>query len=282
MRIAVLVVPYDSARRGERMGAGPEHLLRAGLAASLASAGHEVRVETVEAPADQWHAEIGTAFALARGVAQAVRRAVDSGAFPMILSGNCGPAALGAVGGLGGTPSVFWFDAHGDFNTPETTVGGFLDGMSLATLAGKCWTGLAASIPGFAPVPDRRILLLGARDLDPLEAAALGQSAIQHIGVGSLRDQLPRAVGAMRRERPTAYLHLDLDVLDPAEARVNCYASPGGLSVADLEWAIGEIARASRLRAASLTAYDPGADRDARAGAAAIRLAVALANATAA
>ena len=147
MRIAIVAVPYDSARRGERMGGGPEQLLGAGLAEGLARAGHDVRIQLVEAPAERWRAEIGTAFTLAVGVSLAVRSAIDGGEFPLILSGNCGPAALGAVGGLGGASSVFWFDAHGDFNTPETTVGGFLDGMSLAMLAGRCWAGLARSVP---------------------------------------------------------------------------------------------------------------------------------------
>src|SRR6266568_3931238 len=107
--------------RGRRMGAGPEHLLRAGLPDRLAGAGHEVHVRVLEAPADSWQAEIRTAFDLARGVAEAVRQARGIGAFPLVLSGNCGPAALGCVAGLGPSTSILWFDTHGDFNTPETT-----------------------------------------------------------------------------------------------------------------------------------------------------------------
>jgi arginase len=281
MRIAIVAVPYDSARRGERMGAGPERLLGTGLAEGLAGAGHDVRIQLVEAPAERWRAEIGTAFTLAGGVSLAVRGAIKGGEFPLILSGNCGPAALGAVGGLGGPSSVFWFDAHGDFNTPETTVGGFLDGMSLATLAGRCWTGLARSVPGFVPVPERAIALVGARDLDPLEADALAVSGVHHVRVADMRSRLAALATEVTAERSIAYLHLDLDVLDPTEGRVNCYASPGGVSVADLDWAIARITAAARLGAASLTAYDPESDADGRAGAAARQLAVRLAAAAA-
>jgi len=276
MRVALIAVPFDSGRRGERLGAGPVRLLDAGLARRLTAAGHEVQIHTAEPPADAWQAEIGTTFALARAVSALVRRATADGSFPLVLSGNCGPAALGAVAGLGPATSVVWFDAHGDFNTPETTVGGFLDGMSLATLAGRCWTQLAGSIPGFHPVPEGAVVLVGARDLDPLEAEALAGSALRRVAVGGLREQLPAALATLRRLKPAAYLHLDLDVLDPSEGRVNPYAAPDGLTRAEVEWAIKAIGGALPLRAASLTAYDPAGDSDGRAGETALALAAAL------
>jgi arginase len=274
MRVEVIAVPYDSARRGERMGAGPEHLLRAGLEDHLTRAGHSVWVRMLEAPADHWRAEIRTAFDLARAVSGAVSEALADGAFPLVLSGNCGPAALGCLSALR-RPSVFWFDAHGDFNTPETTIGGFLDGMALATVAGRCWHQLAAALPGFHPVPERSIALIGARDLDPLEAALLERSAIRRIAGARLRRDLPTVLAASEASAPT-YLHLDLDVLDPREARVNPYAAPDGLSRADVAWAITAIAQSVPLGAAALTAYDPGSDAEGTGCETALALAVAL------
>ncbi len=281
MRVSLILVPYDSGLRGERLGAGPERVLDAGLERRLAAAGHQSRVQVAEAPAGSWQAEIGTAFALARAVAELVRDARAGGAFPLVLSGNCGPAALGATAGLGGPPAVAWFDAHGDFNTPETTVGGFLDGMCLATLTGHCWTQLAAGIPGFQPVPETSVALIGARDLDPLEAAALERSAIRRIGVGQLRGHLPGALAALQGAVPSVYLHLDLDVLDPSEGRVNPYAAPHGPKRAEIEWAMGAIGAALPLHAASLTAYDPGSDVDGRVSEAAVSLAAVLVEAAA-
>jgi arginase len=279
MRILLITVPYDSGRRGERLGAGPSRLLDAGLERRLAAAGHQTSVEVAEPPAEGWRAEIGAAFALAGAVSVLVGRAVADGAFPLILSGNCGPAALGAVAGLGGSASVVWFDAHGDFNTPETTVGGFLDGMQLATLTGRCWSGLAAGIPGFRALPETAVGLVGARDLDPLEAKALAASGIERVGVASLREQLPAVLNRLQDRHSPAYLHLDLDVLDPSEGRVNPYAAPNGLTRADLEWAIDAIGRALPLRAGSITSFEPAADTDGRVTATA--LAGALAGAAA-
>jgi arginase len=279
MQIELIAVPYDSAHRARRMGAGPEHLLRAGLPDRLAGAGHQVHVRVLEAPAGGWQAEIRTAFDLARGVAEAVRNARSTGAFPLVLSGNCGPAALGCVAGLGGSPGILWFDSHGDFNTPDTTLGGFLDGMCLATVTGRCWTQLSAAIPGFRPVRDSCVALLGVRDLDPLEAAALDQSEILQVRPAELRAELPAVLSSVRRASTATYLHLDLDVLDPGEGRANAFAAPEGPSRADLAWAIGAIAAERPLGAAALTSFDPDSDTSGKALNAALELGLRLAQA---
>ena len=259
--VHLIAVPYDSARRGERMGAGPA-LLSHALEPHLRESGHPVHHVTIEAPPDSWRAEIGTAFDLARGIAAAVTEARDGGAFPLVLSGNCGPAAIGCVAATEVDPAVFWFDAHGDFNTPDTTIGGFLDGMALATITGRCWPQLVRGVRGFRPVRQDSVVLIGARDLDPLEAGSLDVSRIRRVAVESLRPELGAEVGIVSQTCVGAYLHLDLDVLDPSEGRMNRYAAPNGLSRDDVAWAIREIARSFHIFGASLTAFDPGFEPD--------------------
>jgi arginase len=276
VQVQLIAVPYDSGRRGERMGAGPERLLQAGLASRLAKAGHHVQVQTIEAPAGAWQSEIRTTFDLAAAVSRAVTEAVGAGRFPLVLSGNCGQAALGCAAGLGNVSAVFWFDAHGDFNTPDTTIGGFLDGMAMATLTGRCWRALAAAIPGFAPVGETSVTLLGARDLDPLEAAALDASGVRLVAPRDLRTRLPDVLTDLGALPRPVYLHLDLDVMDPSEGRINCYAAPGGPSRPDVEWAIDAIAHAVPVGAAALTALDPDADPAGRTLETALTLAVAI------
>ena len=169
MEIRLLLVPYDSGQRNVRMGAGPEHLRAAGLEKHLAAQGHRVDSEVIEPASLNWRAEVQTSFELMRTVAEHVRAARIAKRFPVVLSGNC-LAAVGVIAGLGAGTGVLWIDAHGDFNTPQTTTSGFLDGMTLATATGQCWGELARSIEGFQPVPDNAVVLLGARDLDPGEA----------------------------------------------------------------------------------------------------------------
>src|SRR5262245_59703923 len=129
MDIHLLLVPYDTAHYRWRSGAGPEYLLQAGLTVHLQSRGHSIAdIQMIEPNPDQPLAEIGTGFELIRRVALAVRAARAADRFPVVLSGNCN-SAVGTLSGL--TPAsraIFWFDAHGDCNTPETTTTGFLDG----------------------------------------------------------------------------------------------------------------------------------------------------------
>jgi arginase len=263
MNIQLLLVPYDSGYRGWRCGAGPEHLLRAGLPGHLERLGHVVTaVHVVEDDPAQHPAEIRTAFELARRLAHAVRsaRAVDH--FPLVLSGNCN-AAIGTLSGLSpGRCATFWFDAHGDLNTPETTTTGFLDGMGLATAMGLCWRDLVATVPGFQPVPPQITFLLGARDLDPEEAAWLGESPVTAVSA----EQLPAGLALLLKRVPMAdtagYLHLDLDVLDPAVGRANYLPVPNGLSLDQLTDAIAAIRDRIPVAAATVASYSPEEDQD--------------------
>ena len=95
-----------------------------------------------------------------------MRETVEEGRFPLVLAVNCF-TSLGTVAGLGRDVGVVWFDAHGDFNTPDTTTSGFLDGMGLAMLLGDGWRELRQTVEGLRPVPAEHALLVGARDIDP-------------------------------------------------------------------------------------------------------------------
>jgi arginase len=270
--IQILAVPYDSGHRGERMGAGPEALLKAGLENALKEQGHTVHVKVAEIAAESWHSEIQTGFELMRMLSAAVSTARDAGKFPMILAGNCN-TAVGTVAGLGAASTgVAWFDAHGDFNTPETTTSGFLDGTALAILTGRCWRELALTVPRFAPVRDDRICLIGTRELDPVEETLLRESGLEMLSPADAMAMLPGALHSIGEHVEDIYVHLDLDVLDAAAAPANHFASVGGLAVEDVEYALSAIAGAFRITALTLSAYDPGSDPAGTAATAAVRL----------
>jgi arginase len=264
-----ILVPYDSARRGFRMGAGPLHLARTGIARELARFGHDVALLHVELdaqPAD----EPAAAFALAERIGARVRAARAAGRLPPVLAGNCN-SALGVVAALGPErAAVCWFDAHADFNTPATSTSGFLDGMALATLTGRCFADAAASLPGFVPIDDARVLLLGARAIDPGEQRLLAASRVASIPAAALREEgvepaLSRRLALLAASVEGAYLHIDLDVLDPGVAAVNGFAADGGLRLDELLACIELIGARLPIRAAALSAYDPAFDADGRA-----------------
>ena len=246
------------------MGAGPERLLEAGLEKRLKDRGHATSVTTIELPSGFLFAEAQAAFELNRRLASAVHAACERKAFPVILSGNC-ISSIGTTAGVGPSQlGAIWFDAHGDFNTPETTKSGFLDGMSLGILTGECWSSLAATVPGFKPLSEDRVMLIGARDFDRAEDRAFNSSSITRISADAARRELHEDLASLRERVANLYLHVDLDVLDASEGKANSYAVTNGMTVAELDSAISSIIRTFHVRAMAVTAYDPAADTDGR------------------
>jgi len=261
MEIRLLLVPYDSGQRNVRMGAGPEHLRAAGLRENLAADGHAVDVQVIEPASTKWHAEVQTSFELMRAVAAGVRRARAESRFPVVLSGNC-LSAVGVIAGLGTQTGVLWIDAHGDFNTPQTTMSGFLDGMTLATATGRCWSELAQSIEGFEPVPDKAVVMFGTRDLDPGEGPALDRAGIVRLRSGATLAEIESALDNVGRTHTKFYVHLDMDALDPSEGRANGFAARGGFTSESLRVLLDTIARKLPVAALTIASYDPAYDTD--------------------
>jgi arginase len=266
MNVQVIRVPYDSGHRGLRAGSGPEYLINKGLTRVLQDEGHEVSVETIESQA-AFQAEVQTQFELYRTLAARVAEARRNGRFPLVLSGNCG-ATLGAIAGAGTKrPGIIWFDAHGEFNTPETTTSGFLDGMGLAIATGLCWKRLAASIPGFRPVPGSNILLIGGRDFDEGEQERLEQSGvtvIDHVTIEKtgLQNALQPAISKLAGDVDEIHLHIDPDALNAKEAPANTYQfmAEGGMSVEQIRASIALIKKDLKITSATLASFEPEYD----------------------
>jgi arginase len=260
MEVEVLAVPYDAGHEDLRVGRGPARLLEGGLTDLLRGLGHKPVVRWVRAT-QAFRAEIRTTFDLCRGLAGQVRSAAGGGRFPLVLSGNCF-TALGALSGLGPSPlGLVWFDSHGEYNTPETTASGWLDGMGLAAATGDCWRTLTARISGFEPMPEERIVLVGGHDFDPEEHSRLTRSRLVLVPPGDVTALGP-ALDRLEAQVERVYLHLDLDVLDAAEARANDLAVPGGMNVQAVAEAIGLVRRRFEIAGAGIAGYDPAFDPD--------------------
>ena len=253
MQIALIQVPYHLGHENVGMGAGPSRLEPSALAALRAS-GHDVEVVRVRR-GDSETNEIGASFDVVRRVAETVAAAVERGAFPLVVSGNC-MSSIGVVAGSGRELGVVWLDAHADFNTPESSLSGFQDGMGLSILTGTGWRALRETIPGYRPVAEENVVLVGVRDVDPLEQERLDRSA---VAVAAGGEGVERALDGFAGV-DGVYLHVDLDVLDPSEGRANEYAAPGGLLAADIERIVAAVGERAPIRGAAVTAYDPAAD----------------------
>jgi arginase len=266
MKVSLFPLPYHLACPRIGMGLGPVRYLEEGVDRLLREHGCEVEVETIEPRGSVQH-EINTILSLNTRLAERVRKAIQQRRFPLVLAGNCN-SCLGTLAGLGSTDiGIIWFDAHGDFNTPDTTHTGFFDGMALAIATGQCWKPLASEIPNFRPIPEIQTLLVGVRDLDPEEKELLERTEVIRVGADRIRRSglgaaLEPALHTLASRVREIYLHIDIDVLDPSEAPANEYPAPGGLSLAELAQAVGMIAERFLIRAAALTAYNPDYDRE--------------------
>lgn len=265
-RFRLLEVPYDSGYRGARHGAGPGALVSAGAADRLAAHGADVDHTVVELP-DGFTGEVAGGVEVMRRVAQDVADHPDQ--LPVVIAGNCG-VTLGVVAGLRARAperrvAVLWFDAHGDLQLPSTSTSGFFDGMGLAMATGRCWEALAATVPGHAPLPDDRVVLVGGHDLDAAERELLDASALGLLDVPAVRaGRAVEVLDAVAARSDAVHVHLDLDVHDTTVAPANSYAVPGGLTAPEVRAVVAAAVARMPLASATVASWDPVLDVDHR------------------
>jgi arginase len=264
LSICLIQCPYHAG--DERLGSskGPARLLEAG-AADLAAAHGDVGIELI----DRGGAFRDTATSSARvneRLAAVVRRTIDAGQLPVVLTGSCN-SSLGVLAGFDHSRcGAVWIDAHADFNTPDTTASGFFPGMSLAIVTGHCYAHYWAQIGDNIPLAEEAIALFGVRDLSPeAERERLEASAIEVVAWRDgepQRDVLP-VLDELAQRTDDVYLHVDFDGFAPEVAPgVTDEPVPGGLSLEDGEAIIRATTERFRVRAATLATYNPELDID--------------------
>lgn len=180
----------------------------------------------------------------------------------LLLGGDCTSHA-GALAGLrAARPTtrfgLAWFDAHGDFNTPDTTPSGNVWGMPFAMMVGRGDPDLleAAAAPS---VDEGDAALLGGQVLDEHESRRLAASRVAHFGAGMLgTDAGMAALGAwartVARRVDAFYIAFDMDALDGADGWALTMPEPGGLSLETAVEAVRTIAAASPIAGFGATA----------------------------
>ncbi len=189
-------------------------------------------------------------------LAEFVAQTIAAGDRPVSLAGDC-CTAIGVLAGLqraGVKPWLLWLDAHGDFNTPETTPSGFLGGMPLAMMVGKGDQSMPAAV-GLQPLPEQRVVLADGRDLDPGERQLIQNTAMLHLTDVSDLLTWPLPDGPL-------YIHFDTDVVALEESPAHNYPAQGGPSVTMLESVFRRLAETGRVIAVSLSAWNPKIDQD--------------------
>ncbi|GGH47753.1 arginase family protein [Microbacterium album] len=203
----------------------------------------------------------------------AIRSALADVPSPAIVVGGDCAVSVAAIGhaleqgpepildpGVAAGPSepepmaVVWFDAHGDLHTPTTSPTRAFAGMALRAVLGEGAPGLA--LPRGA-VAARDVVLAGVRMLDPEEDELLARSAITTLAPADLSrpEALADAVAATGARR--VYIHVDLDVIDPAHITGVSSPEPFGVEPTALVAAIAAVRSRYPLAGATIAGFTP-------------------------
>ncbi|MDF2441934.1 MAG: arginase [Subtercola sp.] len=186
----------------------------------------------------------------------------DSGpGIVVTIGGDCGvelapiSAAMGRAARSGRTLAVVWLDAHADLMTPGSAVPGAFSGMVLRTLLGD---GPELLVPLVDETLDAtRVVLAGVRSVDDEEEDFITRMGISWVPVDELADGSALVAAIEGTGATEVYLHVDLDVLDPAEIAALSYPEPFGVSVATLVQNIVAVRQRFPVAGAGITQFAP-------------------------
>ncbi|WP_051329996.1 arginase family protein [Niveispirillum irakense] len=286
----VVGAPTDVGHVGCGAAAGPAGLRAAGLMRRLGQVGLVADMGDVAGPAYDGAVDVSGCRSVAEtaswcgAVRDRVGRVLAAGGFPIMMGGDHS-LALGSIAAAsaharaqGRAFHVLWFDAHPDFNTPETSPSGNTHGLPAATACGLGHP-LMLSVGAFTPLLlPAHLEQFGIRDVDPGERANLRAASVRFHEMPAVRAQgLPALVGAALARIAAAggghvHVSFDLDVLDPAVAPGVGTPVPGGLDLPSAEIAMRMLGASGLIGSLDLVEFAAGHDREGRTASAAERL----------
>ncbi|MFN0067700.1 MAG: arginase [Limisphaerales bacterium] len=266
-----VAMDYGQQRRGVSMG--PAAIRYAGLHDELAALGLAVEDHGNVAGPDRDtlphrrpHEFLPDIAGVCGQVFEHGRRSFAAGAFPIFLGGDhsLSVGTVSAAAAAHGEFGLLWVDAHGDFNTPDTSPTGNIHGMPLAALCGLGWTELVdLGRPG-AKVAPRHVVLFGARDLDGGERRLLREQGVKVVTLSDIdRLGIHRAVAeTLAHLAPVAKVHvsLDLDALDSVYAPGVGTPVMGGLTWREAHYLMEELHAAGQAVSLDLVEVNPVLD----------------------
>ncbi|MBA3012172.1 MAG: arginase [Proteobacteria bacterium] len=270
-QISIIGVPMDFGQLLRGVDMGPAALRYTGLISRLRELGHVVkdrgdvkipiRDADREAPLseDKYLKEITQ---ICEAIYTEGQKALQQGNFPLFLGGDHS-IAVGTVSAVSGDDPIglVWIDAHGDFNTPDTSPSGNIHGMPLAALIGEGHPSLVnVGRPGMKVAPEN-VVLIGQRDLDPEEKKRLKKSGIT---IFTMRDIDEQGISSVANKAVMKFAHLkrihltlDMDALDPLEAPGVGTPVPGGISYREAHLLMEILADSGKVASMDLVEVNP-------------------------
>ena len=274
-KVRIIGVPLDlgADRRGIDMG--PDALRNDGLATKIAELGIEVddagnvyvprlSYGQPENPKLKHYEDV---LCACRKVRDLVSDAIRDGYFPLVVGGDHS-IAMGTTAALSQhyhRIGVLWIDAHGDFNTEDTTISGNIHGMSFATAVGRGSKNLVGKM-GRTHVVEAKCVLIGARDLDPLERETLKRSGVtvftmREIDELGMYKVMRKALKIACDGTDALHVSFDLDAMDPLDAPGVGTPVQGGITYREAHLAMEMISECGKLKALEVVELNPILDR---------------------
>jgi arginase len=274
--VHILGVPLDlgGGRRGVDMG--PSAMRIAGISERLTAMGCVVIDKgDLAAPIPETQAERDPRKKYVREIARVcqklysqVYQAHEEGALPLVLGGDHSLAA-GSVGASadfaaakGHEIGLLWIDAHGDMNTPASTSSGNVHGMPLAALLGPEPAELSKIGARSPKVRADKTVLIGIRNLDPLERDRIRDAQIKvftmkDIDRDGIASVMERALAIAGHGTSGVHVSFDLDVCDPSIAPGVGTPVKGGLDYREAHMVMEMVADSGRLLGLDLVEINP-------------------------
>ena len=270
--VDIIKNPYGGARNVPELSTNPDYIHAAGLERLIGEWGGElirpVQDIRLDAEQERQYGEWNRMALANANFADAVREGSRDDVITIGLEANCNNL-LGMLAGLkydsdGNARRVglVFIDAHGDFNVPETTLSGMLGGMPVAIAAGHALHNIRKTTGLAEPLPMSHIVWGGVRDLDPLEADRFAEYEVRQFSVQDIRElsaNLKKQMRDLSDRVDVIYVHIDMDVLDPAEVPGHNLTVDDGPSSEDLAAALTlmfENPKATALGIASTPSFN--------------------------
>lgn len=268
-KLRIIGVPMDLGQSHRGVDMGPSALRYAGLTRILKAQGHKVKDSGDIRVLSHYTLKDTSLNKRITPIAEACsqiyssgKRAIKSGEIPIFLGGDHS-IAIGSIGGVThySECGIIWLDAHGDFNTPESSTSGNVHGMGLATLTGKGAPELVNVGRLGAKVSSSNVVLIGVRNLDEKEKALLKGSkctvyTMRDIDEQGIHEILKKTLKKFEK-LPRLHLSFDVDVVDPMEAPGVGTPDKGGLTYRESQLIMETIADTEKLQSLDIVEVNP-------------------------
>jgi arginase len=275
-KIAIIGAPSSAAAFLPGSEKAPAALRGAGIVQRLQSIGYEVTDFGDCAPRlfadDDEHKRsrnVSEVIASLNDLKPRAEMATKSGALMLVLGGDC----TQIIGMLTGARRYYkqlgllWMDRDADLNTPASTPSGRLDGMGLAGIIGRGSPELVRfwGEPPLVREPDT--LIYGLVRVDPPEQEFLARSPLRHLYAADIQlkgaeKSAHDALAHLHAGTREFMVHVDLDVIAQEDLPAVNVPDSGGLSFAELQTSLTEIAKQKNLLGLDIAQYNPDRDAD--------------------